>query len=162
MKDDGSGKLANGNISWDTEGGLTLKYGTRKEFKTIDIDDYDFANAFEVDLKDGLNFFFTKNKDNDPRTIILPCSDTFIGLEVEMIFTGNPGLIRLECANNYAFMYNGQDIRYISIGHYPRRLKLVARKYNFSTKGLCSWWIDNAAEFKISSDGTFAGTFRSI
>lgn len=53
MKDDGSGKLANGNISWDTEGGLTLKYGTRKEFKTIDIDDYDFANAFEVDLKDG-------------------------------------------------------------------------------------------------------------
>lgn len=59
-------------------------------------------------------------------------------------------------------MYNGQDIRYISIGHYPRRLKLVARKYNFSTKGMCSWWIDNAAEFKISSDGTFAGTFRSI
>ena len=58
MKDDGSGKLANGNISWDTEGSLTLKYGTRKEFKTIDIDDYDFANAFEVDLKDGLNFFF--------------------------------------------------------------------------------------------------------
>lgn len=109
-----------------------------------------------------MNFFFTKNKDNDPRTIILPCSDTFIGLEVEMIFKGNPGLIRLECANNYAFMYNGQDIRYISIGHYPRRLKLVARKYNFSTKGMCSWWIDNAAEFKISSDGTFAGTFRSI
>ena len=162
LKDDGSGNLANGNISWDTNGNLNLKYGTRKEFKTIDIDDYDFANAFEVDLKDGLNFFFTKNKDNDPRTIILPCSDTFIGLEVEMIFKGNPGLIRLECANNYAFMYNGQDIRYISIGHYPRRLKLVARKYNFSTKGMCSWWIDNAAEFKISSDGTFAGTFRSI
>lgn len=162
MKDDGSGKLANGNISWDTEGSLTLKYGTRKEFKTIDIDDYDFANAFEVDLKDGLNFFFTKNKDNDPRTIILPCSDTFIGLEVEMIFKGNPGLIRIECTNNYAFMYNGQDVRYISIGHYPRRLKLVARKYNFSTKGMCSWWIDNAVEFKISSDGTFAGTFRSI
>lgn len=162
LKKDGSGFLASKKIVWDADGNLALKLGTKKEFKTIDIDDYDFANAFEVDLEDGLNFFFTKNKDNELRTIILPCNEKFIGLEVEMMFKGNPGLIRIECTNNYAFMYNGQDIRYISIGHYPRRLKLVARKYNFSSKGLCSWWIDNAAEFKMSSDGTFVGTFRSV
>ncbi|MFT0318904.1 hypothetical protein ACMSEZ_05275 [Bacteroides thetaiotaomicron] len=162
LKKDGSGYLSNKKIEWDAEGNLTLQFGTRKEFKTIDIDDYDFENSFKVDLSNGLNFYFTKNKDNNPRTIILPCSESFIGLEVEMMFKGNPGLIRIECTNNYAFMYNGQDVRYISIGHYPRRLKLVARKYNFSSKGLCSWWIDNAAEFSMSSDGTFVGTFRSV
>nr|DAY94705.1 MAG TPA: hypothetical protein [Caudoviricetes sp.] len=162
LKKDGSGYLSNKKIEWDAEGNLTLQFGTRKEFKTIDIDDYDFENSFKVDLSNGLNFYFTKNKDNNPRTIILPCNESFIGLEVEMMFKGNPGLIRIECTNNYAFMYNGQDVRYISIGHYPRRLKLVARKYNFSSKGLCSWWIDNAAEFSMSSDGTFVGTFRSV
>ena len=51
---------------------MTLNFGERKIFKKIDIDNYDFNNAFKVDLSDGLNFYFTKNKDNDPRTIILP------------------------------------------------------------------------------------------
>ena len=76
-----------------------------------------------------------------------------------MIFDTNPGNIRVQCTNNYALMCNGTDVRYISVAHSPRRLKLVARKYHFSSKGLCSWWIDNMGEYKLSSDETFAYTF---
>ena len=162
LKDDGSGKLANGNISWDTNGNLNLKFGTKKVFKKFDIDDYDFSNAFKIDLSDGLNFYFTKNKDNDPRTIILPSGKELEGYEVEMDFDGNPGLITVKCDSNYVIRYNGSYVNEIRIGHYPRRLKLVARKTYQLLSQRCEWWIDNAAEFKISSDGTFAGTFRSI
>ena len=162
LKSDGSGYLASKKITWDAEGNLTLQYGTKKQFVQYNIDNYDFNNSFFVDLSNGLNFVFTKNADNDPRTITIPCSQDFIGLEVEMIFDANPGEIRVQCTNNFSLTYNGQDLKYISMAHFPRRLKLVARKYNFSTKGLCSWWVDNAAEFKMSSDGTYVGTFRSI
>ena len=162
MKDDGSGKLANGNISWDTNGNLNLKFGTKKVFKKFDIDDYDFNNAFKIDLSDGLNFYFTKNKDNDPRTIILPSDKELEGYEVEIDFDGNPGLITVKCDSNYVIRYNGSYVNEIRIGHYPRRLKLVARKTYQLLSQRCEWWIDNAAEFKMSSDGTFAGTFRSI
>lgn len=159
LKKDGSGYLSNKKIEWDAEGNLTLQFGTRKKFEQYSIDDYDFENSFKVDLENGLNFIFTKNKDNDPRTIIIPCSEDYIGLEVEMIFDTNPGNIRVQCTNNYALMCNGHDVRYISVAHSPRRLKLVARKYHFSSKGLCSWWIDNMGEYKLSSDETFAYTF---
>lgn len=159
LKKDGSGYLSNKKIEWDSAGNLTLQFGTRKKFEQYSIDDYDFENSFKVDLENGLNFIFTKNKDNDPRTIIIPCSEDYIGLEVEMIFDTNPGNIRIQCTNNYALMCNGTDVRYISVAHSPRRLKLVARKYHFSSKGLCSWWIDNMGEFKLSSDETFAYTF---
>lgn len=159
LKKDGSGYLSNKKIEWDAEGNLTLQFGTRKKFEQYSIDDYDFENSFKVDLENGLNFIFTKNKDNDPRTITIPCSDSYIGLEVEMIFDTNPGNIRIQCTNNYALMCNGHDVRYISVAHSPRRLKLVARKYHFSSKGLCSWWIDNMGEYKLSSDETFAYTF---
>lgn len=159
LKKDGSGYLSNKKIEWDAEGNLTLQFGTRKKFEQYSIDDYDFENSFQVDLENGLNFIFTKNKDNDPRTITIPCSDSYIGLEVEMIFDVNPGNIRVQCTNDYALMCNGHDVRYISVAHSPRRLKLVARKYHFSSKGLCSWWIDNMGEYKLSSDETFAYTF---
>lgn len=159
LKKDGSGYLSNKKIEWDAEGNLTLQFGTRKKFEQYSIDDYDFENSFQVDLENGLNFIFTKNKDNDPRTITIPCSDSYIGLEVEMIFDTNPGNIRVQCTNDYALMCNGHDVRYISVAHSPRRLKLVARKYHFSSKGLCSWWIDNMGEYKLSSDETFAYTF---
>lgn len=159
LKKDGSGYLSNKKIEWDSAGNLTLQFGTRKKFEQYSIDDYDFENSFKVDLENGLNFIFTKNKDNDPRTITIPCSEDYIGLEVEMIFDTNPGNIRVQCTNNYALMCNGHDVRYISVAHSPRRLKLVARKYHFSSKGLCSWWIDNMGEYKLSSDETFAYTF---
>nr|DAT88683.1 MAG TPA: hypothetical protein [Caudoviricetes sp.] len=159
LKKDGSGYLSNKKIEWDAEGNLTLQFGTRKKFEQYSIDDYNFENSFKVDLENGLNFIFTKNKDNDPRTITIPCSEDYIGLEVEMIFDTNPGNIRVQCTNNYALMCNGHDVRYVSVAHSPRRLKLVARKYHFSTKGLCSWWIDNMGEYKLSSDETFAYTF---
>lgn len=159
LKKDGSGYLSNKKIVWDSAGNLTLQFGTRKKFEQYSIDDYDFENSFQVDLENGLNFIFTKNKDNDPRTITIPCSEDYIGLEVEMIFDTNPGNIRVQCTNNYALMCNGHDVRYISVAHSPRRLKLVARKYHFSSKGLCSWWIDNMGEYKLSSDETFAYTF---
>lgn len=159
LKKDGSGYLSNKKIEWDAAGNLTLQFGTKKQFVQYNIDDYDFNNSFFVDLSNGLNFVFTKNADNDPRTITIPCSQDFIGLEVEMIFDTNPGNIRVQCTNNYALMCNGTDVRYISVAHSPRRLKLVARKYHFSSKGLCSWWIDNMGEYKLSSDETFAYTF---
>ena len=159
---DGSGYLANKKINWDKDGNLTLNFGERKIFKKFDIDDYDFNNAFKVDLSDGLNFYFTKNKDNDPRTIILPSNKELEGYEVEMDFDGNPGLITIKCDSNYVIRYNGSYVNEIRIGHYPRRLKLVARKTYQLLSSRCEWWIDNAAEFKMSSDGTFAGTFRSI
>ena len=82
----------------------------------------------------------------------------FSGLD----FDGNPGLITVKCDSNYVIRYNGSYVNEIRIGHYPRRLKLVARKTYQLLSQRCEWWIDNAAEFKISSDGTFAGTFRSI
>lgn len=84
------------------------------------------------------------------------------GYEVEMDFDGNPGLIIIKCDSNHVIRYNGSYVKEIRIGHYPRRLKLVARKTYQLLLSRCEWWIDNAAEFQMSSDGTFAGTFRSI
>lgn len=161
LKSDGSGYLASKNISWDADGNLSLKFGTKKEFKKIDIDDYDFENSFKVDLSNGLNFYFTKNKDNNPRTIILPSGKDLEGLEVEMDFDGNPGLITVKCNSNYVIRYNGTYVREIQIANYPRRLKLVARKSYQLLSSNCEWWIDNAAEFRIAKDETFAYTFDS-
>lgn len=161
LKSDGSGYLASKNISWDADGNLSLKFGTKKEFKKIDIDDYDFENSFKVDLSNGLNFYFTKNKDNNPRTIVLPSGKDLEGLEVEMDFDGNPGLITVKCNSNYVIRYNGTYVREIQIANYPRRLKLVARKSYQLLSSNCEWWIDNAAEFRIAKDETFAYTYES-
>lgn len=161
LKKDGSGYLSNSAISWDVQGNLSLKFGTKKEFKKIDIDDYDFENSFKVDLSNGLNFYFTKNKDNNARTIILPSGKDLEGLEVEMDFDGNPGLITVKCNSNYVIRYNGTYVREIQIANYPRRLKLVARKSYQLLSSNCEWWIDNAAEFRIAKDETFAYTYES-
>lgn len=161
LKKDGSGYLSNSAISWDVQGNLSLKFGTKKEFKKIDIDDYDFENSFKVDLTNGLNFYFTKNKDNNARTIILPSGKDLEGLEVEMDFDGNPGLITVKCNSNYVIRYNGTYVREIQIANYPRRLKLVARKSYQLLSSNCEWWIDNAAEFRIAKDETFAYTYES-
>lgn len=161
LKKDGSGFLSNGKIKWDVDGNLTLQFGTKKVFKKIDIDDYDFDNAFKVDLSNGTNFYFTKNKDNNSRTIVLPCNKELEGYEIEMNFDGNPGKITVKCNSNYVIRYNGTYIKEIQIVNYPRRLKLVARKSYQLLSSNCEWWIDNAAEFRIAKDETYAYTYES-
>ena len=104
LKKDGSGYLSNGKIVWDANGNLTLKLGTKKEFKTIDLNNYE-SSSFILDLKDGYNFVFTKSTDNNDRTINLPTDLSLDGIDVELILRGNPGYINLTTSKSYAIQF---------------------------------------------------------
>lgn len=148
LKSDGSGYLSNKKIEWDVAGNLTLKLGTKKEFKTVELDDYT-SSSFILDLNDGYNFIFTKNTDNNERTIELPTDKSLDGIDVELIFRGNPGIIYVTTNRSYGFKYNAAWVNKVSLGTRDIRLKLAARINE--NKTYIEWWIENDSAFDLYS-----------
>ena len=148
LKKDGSGYLSNKKIEWDAAGNLTLKLGTKKEFKTVELDDYE-TTSFILDLNDGYNFVFTKNTDNNERTIELPTDKSLDGIDVELVFRGNPGIIYVTTNRSYGFKYNAAWVNKVTLGTRDVRLKLAARISE--NKTYIEWWIENDSEFALYS-----------
>ena len=148
LKKDGSGYLSNKKIEWDAAGNLTLKLGTKKEFKTVELDDYE-TTSFILDLNDGYNFVFTKNTDNNERTIELPTDKSLDGIDVELVFRGNPGIIYVTTNRSYGFKYNAAWVNKVTLGTRDVRLKLAARISE--NKTYIEWWIENDSAFDLYS-----------
>ena len=148
LKSDGSGYLSNSAISWDTQGNLKLNLGTKKQFKTVELDDYE-TTSFILDLNDGYNFIFTKNTDNDERTIQLPTDKSLDGIDVELVFRGNPGIIYVTTNRSYGFKYNAAWVNKVTLGTRDIRLKLAARIN--ANKTYIEWWIENDSAFDLYS-----------
>ena len=148
LKKDGSGYLSNKKIEWDAAGNLTLKLGTKKEFKTVELDDYE-KKSFILDLNDGYNFVFTKNTDNNERTIELPTDKSLDGIDVELVFRGNPGIIYVTTNRSYGFKYNAAWVNKVTLGTRDVRLKLAARISE--NKTYIEWWIENDSAFDLYS-----------
>lgn len=148
LKKDGSGYLSNSAITWDTTGNLTLKLGTKKEFKTIDINNYE-STSFILDLNNGYNFIFTKSMDNSDRTIQLPTDKSLDGIDVELVFRGNPGIIYVTTNRSYGFKYNAAWVNKVTLGTRDIRLKLAARIN--ANKTYIEWWIENDSAFDLYS-----------
>lgn len=148
LKSDGSGYLSNKKIEWDAAGNLTLKLGTKKEFKTVELDDYT-SSSFILDLNDGYNFIFTKNTDNNERTIELPTDKSLDGIDVELIFRGNPGIIYVTTNRSYGFKYNAAWVNKVTLGTRDVRLKIAARTNE--NKTYIEWWIENDSAFDLYS-----------
>ena len=148
LKKDGSGSLSNKKIEWDAAGNLSLKLGTKKEFKTVELDDYE-TTSFILDLNDGYNFVFTKNTDNNERTIELPTDKSLDGIDVELVFRGNPGIIYVTTNRSYGFKYNAAWVNKVTLGTRDVRLKLAARISE--NKTYIEWWIENDSAFDLYS-----------
>ena len=146
LKSDGSGYLASKNITWDSEGNLSLKLGTRKQFKTIEIDDYE-STTFILDLTEGYNIIFTKNSDNNDRTIQLPTDLTLDGIDVELILKGNPGYVNFTTNKYNAIRYNSAFVDTIKCGQRDMRIKLAFRKESYDR--YCEPCIENTDAFQL-------------
>ena len=143
---DNSGSLANGAITWSSNGEVQMNLGIRKKFKTININDYT-SSAFILDLTQGYNFIFTKNTDNEDRTITLPTDLSLDGIDVELIFKGNPGYIYVTTNKSYGFRYNTASVEKVSLGIREIRLELSARKEKYNR--YVEWWINNDSAFDL-------------
>ena len=148
LKKDGSGYLSNSAISWDTTGKLQMNLGIKKQFKTIDINNYE-STSFLLDLNDGYNFIFTKSIDNNDRTIQLPTDKSLDGIDVELVFRGNPGIIYVTTNRSYGFKYNAAWVNKVTLGTRDIRLKLAARIN--ANKTYIEWWIENDSAFALYS-----------
>lgn len=148
LKKDGSGYLSNSAISWDTTGKLQMNLGIKKQFKTIDINNYE-STSFLLDLNDGYNFIFTKSIDNNDRTIQLPTDKSLDGIDVELVFRGNPGIIYVTTNRSYGFKYNAAWVNKVTLGTRDIRLKLAARIN--ANKTYIEWWIENDSAFDLYS-----------
>lgn len=148
LKKDGSGYLSNSAISWDTTGKLQMNLGIKKQFKTIDINNYE-STSFLLDLNDGYNFIFTKSMDNNDRTIQLPTDKSLDGIDVELVFRGNPGIIYVTTNRSYGFKYNAAWVNKVTLGTRDIRLKLAARIN--ANKTYIEWWIENDSAFDLYS-----------
>ena len=148
LKKDGSGYLSNSAISWDTTGKLQMNLGIKKQFKTIDINNYE-STSFLLDLNDGYNFIFTKSIDNNDRTFQLPTDKSLDGIDVELVFRGNPGIIYVTTNRSYGFKYNAAWVNKVTLGTRDIRLKLAARIN--ANKTYIEWWIENDSAFDLYS-----------
>ena len=148
LKKDGSGYLSNSAISWDTTGKLQMNLGIKKQFKTIDINNYE-STSFLLDLNDGFNFIFTKSIENNDRTIQLPTDKSLDGIDVELVFRGNPGIIYVTTNRSYGFKYNAAWVNKVTLGTRDIRLKLAARIN--ANKTYIEWWIENDSAFDLYS-----------
>ena len=123
-----------------------MNLGIRKKFKTININDYT-SSAFILDLTQGYNFIFTKSTDNEDRTITLPTDLSLDGIDVELIFKGNPGYIYVTTNKSYGFRYNAASVEKVSLGTREIRLELSARKEKYNR--YVEWWINNDSAFDL-------------
>ena len=127
LKKDGSGYLSNSAITWDTTGKLQMNLGIKKQFKTIELDSYE-STTFALDLTEGWNFIFTKNSDNNDRTITLPTDLSLDGIDVEIILKGNPGYVNFTTNKYNAIRYNSAFVDTIKCGQRDMRIKLAFRR----------------------------------
>lgn len=146
LKKDGSGYLSNSAITWDTTGKLQMNLGIKKQFKTIELDSYE-STTFALDLTEGWNFIFTKNSDNNDRTINLPTDINLDGIDVEIILRGNPGYINFTTNKYNAIRYNSAFVDTIKCGQRDMRLLLAFRKDKYGR--YCEACIENTHAFSL-------------
>ena len=146
LKKDGSGYLSNSAITWDAAGKLQMNLGIKKQFKTIELDSYE-STSFALDLTEGWNFIFTKNSDNNDRTINLPTDINLDGIDVEIILKGNPGYVNFTTSKSYAIRYNSAFVDTIKCGQRDMRLLLAFRKEKYGR--YCEACIENTHAFQL-------------
>lgn len=146
LKKDGSGYLSNSAITWDTTGKLQMNLGIKKQFKTIELDSYE-STTFALDLMEGWNFIFTKNSDNNDRTINLPTDANLDGIDVEIILKGNPGYVNFTTSRSYAIRYNSAFVNTIKCGQRDMRILLAFRKDKYGR--YCEACIENTHAFSL-------------
>lgn len=146
LKKDGSGYLSNSAITWDTTGKLQMNLGIKKQFKTIELDSYE-STTFALDLTEGWNFIFTKNSDNNDRTITLPTDLSLDGIDVEIILKGNPGYVNFTTNKYNAIRYNSAFVDTIKCGQRDMRIKLAFRRDK--NNKYCEPCIENTHAFSL-------------